>query len=49
MPTRELYALLNARSVQEFNGQRWFGVHPLVVDILVSQKRLTTGAAGGTF
>jgi hypothetical protein len=44
-----LYALLNARSVQEFNGQRWFGVHPLVVDILVGQKHLETGAAGGTF
>jgi hypothetical protein len=39
---------LNARSIQEFNGQRWFGVHPLVVDILVGQKHLNVGAAGGT-
>jgi GTPase SAR1 family protein len=44
-----IYSLLNARSVQEFNGQRWFGVHPLVVDILVGQKHLNMGAEGGTF
>lgn len=47
-----LYSLLNARAVQEFNGQRWFGVHPVVVDILVGQGHLTatpTGARpGGT-
>lgn len=43
-----LYSLLNARAVQEFNGQRWFGVHPLVVDILAAQKHLPTGAEGGT-
>jgi hypothetical protein len=49
VPTPGLYALLNARSVQEFNGQRWFGVHPLVVDILAAQQRLDQGAAGGTF
>ncbi len=35
-----MYSLLNARAVQEFNGQRWFGVHPLVVDILAAQNRL---------
>lgn len=49
VPTPVLYTLLNARSVQEFNGQRWFGVHPLVVDILAAQNRLEPGAAGGTF
>jgi hypothetical protein len=49
IPNPTLYALLNGRSVQEFNGQRWFGVHPLVVDILVRQKHLAEGAAGGTF
>jgi hypothetical protein len=43
-----IYSLLNARAVQEFNGQRWFGVHPLVVDILVGQQHLDAGAAGGT-
>ena len=41
-----LYSLLNARSVQEFNGQRWFGVHPLVVDILEAQRHLTPDASG---
>lgn len=49
VPNPVLYALLNARSVQEFNGQRWFGVHPLVVDILAAQHCLDPGAAGGTF
>jgi hypothetical protein len=48
-----LYSLLSTRAVQEFNGQRWFGVHPLVVDILAAQKLLTpdeTGVVlGGTF
>ncbi len=49
MTNPALYSLLNSRAVQEFNGQRWFGVHPLVVDILVAQEYLQTGAAGGTF
>jgi hypothetical protein len=48
-----MYSLLNARAIQEFNGQRWFGLHPLVVDILASQKykieRTSTGELiGGT-
>jgi hypothetical protein len=34
IPNPALYSLLSARAVQEFNGKRWFGVHPLVVDIL---------------
>lgn len=33
-PDAVLHSLLRARAVQEFNGERWFGVHPLVVDIL---------------
>lgn len=49
MTNPALYSLLNARAVQEFNGQRWFGVHPLVVDILVAQKHLGEDALGGTF
>lgn len=40
VPNPTLYSLLYARAVQEFNGERWFGVHPLVVDLLVTQKRL---------
>ncbi|MGB3299596.1 MAG: hypothetical protein WBA76_15130 [Phormidesmis sp.] len=49
MTNPALYSLLNSRAVQEFNGQRWFGVHPLVVDILVAQGYLPVGASGGTF
>jgi hypothetical protein len=40
VPSPALYALLRARAVLEFNGERWFGVHPLVVDILVGQARI---------
>ena len=52
VPDPVLYSLLNARAVQEFNGKRWFGVHPLVVDILKAQGRLKAPdggkVAGGT-
>jgi hypothetical protein len=52
VPDPVLYSLLNARAVQEFNGERWFGVHPLVVDILKAQGRLKAPdggkVAGGT-
>lgn len=34
-----LYSLLRARAVQEFNKEGWFGVHPLVVDILQRQEQ----------
>lgn len=40
IPSPALYSLLRARAVLEFNGERWFGVHPLVVDILVAQGRI---------
>ena len=43
-----LYSLLRSRAVQEFNGERWFGVHPLVVDILASQGRFSAPAPGGS-
>lgn len=43
-----LYSLLRSRAVQEFNGKSWFGIHPLVVDILKSQNLLPPSAAGGT-
>lgn len=46
IPDPILYALLNARAVQEFNGKRWFGVHPLVVDILADQNRVEGFASG---
>ena len=35
-----LYSLLRSRAVQEFNGERWFGVQPLVVDYLVRNKHI---------
>lgn len=46
MTDAALYSLLRARAVQEFNGQRWFGVHPLVVDILAKQGKLSPDDAG---
>ncbi|MEM6434189.1 MAG: hypothetical protein AAF773_10115 [Cyanobacteria bacterium P01_D01_bin.115] len=46
VPDPVLYSLLNARAVQEFNGQRWFGVHPLVVDVLTGQGRIERLASG---
>ncbi|HLK60981.1 MAG TPA: hypothetical protein VKU00_30735 [Chthonomonadaceae bacterium] len=53
VPDAVLYKLLLARAVQEFNGEGWFGVHPLVVDILKAHEKLTdpvgTELAGGTF
>jgi len=48
VPGPGLYSLLRARAVQEFNGEGWFGVHPLVVDILKEQKQLEEDARGGT-
>jgi hypothetical protein len=52
IPDAVVYSLLESRAVQEFNGERWFGVHPLVVDILARQKlidrSITGGAPGGT-
>lgn len=49
IPDPTLYSLLRARAIQEFsNGDRWFGVHPLVVDVLKIQKHLEPGAPGGT-
>jgi hypothetical protein len=40
IPDPVLYSLLRARAVQEGNGERWFSVHPLVVDILAKQKEI---------
>lgn len=46
VPNPVLYSLLRARAVQEFNGERWFGVHPLVVDILGAQGKVPRRADG---
>ena len=40
------HSLLMSRAVQEFNGIRWFGVHPIVVDILSNQGRIRPNAKG---
>ncbi|MBV9759165.1 MAG: hypothetical protein JO340_01260 [Acidobacteriaceae bacterium] len=48
IPDPTLYSLLRARAIQEFNGTVWFGVHPLVVDILKDQGHLESDAPGGT-
>jgi hypothetical protein len=40
VPDPVLYSLLRGRAIQEFNGDRWCGVHPLVVDILKEQQHL---------
>jgi hypothetical protein len=48
IPDAALYSLLRSRAVQEFDGERWYGVHPLVVDILRAQGRIQGGAPGGT-
>ncbi len=42
-----LHSLLNSRAVQEFNGERWFGVHPLVVDVLTEQGMINRPSSGG--
>lgn len=48
IPDPVLYSLLRGRAVQEFNGTRWYGVHPLVVDILKEQQHLKPQDPGGT-
>ena len=48
VPDPILYSLLRGRAIQEFNGEGWFGVHPLVVDILKEQGHLKPQDPGGT-
>lgn len=48
IPDPALYSLLRARAIQEFNDEGWFGVHPLVVDILKEQGNLKPQDPGGT-
>jgi hypothetical protein len=38
VPDPALYSLLHARAVQEFNGDYWYGIHPLTVDFLEDFK-----------
>ena len=46
VPDAVLHSLLLARAVQEFNGDRWFGVHPLVVDWLQREGSLKAEGPG---
>jgi hypothetical protein len=48
VPDPVLYSLLRGRAIQEFNGEGWYGVHPLVVDILKEQQHLKPQDPGGT-
>jgi len=48
IPDPTLYSLLRGRAIQEFNGAGWYGVHPLVVDILKDQRHLKPQDPGGT-
>jgi hypothetical protein len=48
IPDPVLYSLLRGRAIQEFNGDGWYGVHPLVVDILKDQQHLKPQDRGGT-
>lgn len=47
IPDPVLDSLLHAGAVQDFNSKHWFGVHPLVVDVLKKQGRLLDDAVGG--
>lgn len=46
VPDDVLYSLLQSRVVQEFNGEIWYGVHPLVVSILIEHTKLDPGSPG---
>ena len=48
IPDPILYSLLRGRAIQEFNGDGWYGVHPLVGDILKEQQHLKPQDPGGT-
>jgi hypothetical protein len=48
IPDKTLYVLLRQRMVLQFNGNTWFGVHPLVVDLLKETQSLEPGESGGT-
>ncbi len=47
VPDLALNRLLRSRAVLHFNGDYWYGVHPLVVDILKEQNALPPDAPGG--
>ena len=44
---RILYRLLRSRVVNEYNDTYWYGIPPLMVDILIQQGKLEPGSPGG--
>jgi len=48
IPDKTLYVLLRQRVVLQYNGNGWFGVHPLVVDILKETGSIKPDEPGGT-
>ena len=48
IPDKTLYVLLRNRMVLQYNGNVWFGVHPLVVDLLKEAGSIRPDEAGGT-
>jgi hypothetical protein len=48
VPDPVLYQLLQQRSVLQYDGDMWMGVHPLVVDLLIEFKMLRADDPGGS-
>ena len=48
IPDKTLYVLLRQRMVLQYNGNVWFGVHPVVVDVLKETESLKPDEPGGT-
>src|SRR5262249_17037228 len=48
IPDKTLYLLLRLRMALQFNGRTWFGVHPLVVNILKEIGSIGYDEGGGT-
>jgi hypothetical protein len=41
-----LYSLFRSRAVQEFDTRKWFGIHPVVVEILAEQGHIKRSEEG---
>jgi hypothetical protein len=48
IPDKTLYVLLRQRMVLQYNGNVWFGVHPVVVDVLKDTESIKPDEPGGT-
>ena len=47
LPSDVLRVLLAANAVQEFNGQHWLGIHPMIVDYLQRAEKIPATSPGG--